>query len=430
MKKSLYFYIVLITCLFSCLGNEDPEPVNITDPDPVNILDDELRVNILPNYISNQNEVWVILHTLDGKPIDSRKIEGESSLLFKVDNSQRYHLTTYKKSEFNGSKVELLESFTHISVIEDLSLGLAAPATQGAEQDGEFNVEISHTSTPFGASVFGSNRTYAASGMQVGPRINLRVYRPKGSDEYFLMARDGLGDIRYERLNVPNPGVTITRTFSDLKPFDQVFSYPASNFSDFQFTCLGFKDSENSLEYRHIINTNQLGLLNDDLHPSLTHQIGFLDDIKNYHLIINGTRISSPNTSFTYHLIGPKPESLDLPESKEVQVPSTSISDFQVSISSEDTNWTAKWDQSEPFTGDTFMTLKWTIKGNESKANLTLPSELTEDKPKLQDLSKFSLQSVSLTNHSLSYDEQIRKSLITGPKIEPVKFTVITRRFE
>lgn len=419
MKKSLFAPLILGTCLLACIGEEDP----VADIP----LDGELKINILPNYPSTYNEFWVILHTPDGKPLETRKVEGESSLVFQVDDAQRFHLTTYRKAESFGRQVEFLESFTDIAVNEDITLGLTRPFPETPAISGQFTVNVSHTSLPFGAAVISPNQNYNFQGSQIGPSVSLTAKHETASKDYFLLAKSESGEMRYEILDVPNPGVSFTRKFSDLKQFDKVFKFNKSDFSQFYYTCVALKKVDKILESSYIVNSNQLPLLG--FGPSASHQIGFLDQIENYELRINGKRNPASKTSFGYYRIGTAPSSITIPEEREIQVQSRLLSDFRFTMPSENTDWVAVWDQSEPFTGENLRTLRWIIRGSKPEVKLSLPSNLTQEKPKLQDLSKFSLESIALVKQSLSYDKQIRNLLVEWPKLEPIEYTSVTQYF-
>ncbi len=417
MKYTSLLLLFFGISLFGCVSDEDP--------DQAVILDGELTINIPANFSSTYNEVWVILHNTDGEPIETRKVEGQASLVFQLDDAQRYHLTTYRKAESFGNQIELLESFTDISVAEDFTLGLTRPFPQEQPVSGQFKVNISHSSLPFGAAISSPSQQYNFLGSQNGSQLELTSAYETPSKEYLLMAKNGEGEMRYTILNVPNPGVTLTSTFSDLKKYDQVLKFNKVDYSELYFNCVALSEVNNSLVSNFIISSNRLPLLGFD--PSVSHEIGFLNSFKNYELTISGRRRMNSKTTFAYHRIGTAPGSIQFPEDREIQVQNSDISNFQFSLPSENTYWVGLWDQSEPIIGSNVTSLRWIVIGSKSTIKISLPSNLTQGKPKLQDLSKFSLESMEVTKHSQSYDSQVRNRLVEWPKKQPMESTSVTQ---
>lgn len=412
---------VVITFLFLAIINfscvDGPET-----PDPQSALDGELKIVVQPNYLSNYNELWVIIHDLSGQPIHSQQVINTDTITFALDDSQRYHLTSYRMAESFGNKIEFLESFTDIAVNEDITLGLFTPSSPIPPVTGEFTVNITDTQFPFGAYLTSRVGTSTSIINQTGSQIQMRMAYFSGIQDYLLVAKNSSGEGRYKLLSVPNPNTSLNFTFSELDKYDKVFKFEKEDFSQFYFTSVVLTEVEDNLVPGYIINSNMIGG-NLSFDPIDAHEIGFLNRFENYEIVIQGNRSMNAKTSFSYRKIGPVPSSITLPQDQEIQVQKGGLNDFQFSMPSGTTNWVATWDQSEPFTNPPIATLRWIVSGSKPTLRLALPEDLTKEKPKLQDLSKFKLESIEALKHTFSYDKQIRNRIVEATKKEPLELT-------
>lgn len=416
--KRIFKCLLISMFLFSCTENENPDPQIPSDG--------ELKITVSPSYLSMYKEVWVILHDLTGKPIESQQVNGEQTITFKVDDSQRYHLTTYRLAESFGNEIELLESFTDISVAEDITLGLSSPFPANPTAAGEFKVNVSNNEIPFGAYLTSKVGKYNYKANQLESQVQMTMSHFTDVQDYLLVAKNSLGESRYKFLSVPTPGSTFNYTFSEMSTYDKVLKFPKSDFSQFYFTSVALTKTNDDFISGYIVNSNNLGGT-IGFNPVNSHEMGFLNTIENYEILIEGKRSQNSKTSFGYRRIGTVPNSITLPQDQEIQVQKREVSDFQFSMPSESTEWISTWDQSEPLTGPPIKTLRWIVRGSKSTLKLELPESLKAGKPKLQDLSKFRLESVSVIKHTFSYDQQTRNRIVEIPKKQPLELISSTQ---
>lgn len=417
----IYFQSLLASLfLFSCVENETP--------DPQALLDGEVKITVSPIYVGLYNEVWVILHDLDGKPIESQKVVSGQTLTVKLDDSQRYHLTTYRKSESRDYKVEFLETFTDIEVHEDLTLGLFKYTEPDPVFPGEFEVNITGPETPFDAYLSSKSGFQQSHVNRTGGQIQIKSPFVSGPGDYLLVARTYTGESRYKFFNVPVAGTKLSYSFSELSAFDRVLKFPKSNYGQFYYSSVALTKTNDDLVPGYLINSNREGMGFDPLNA---HEMGFLNSVENYEIYITGNRAQGSKTSFSYKRIGTVPTAINLPQDVPIQVAKDKPSEFQLSLPAGNTEWIATWDQSEPFTGTTqaIVTLRWIVFGSKPSLKLELPKELTEGIPKLRDLGKFRLESVQVTTSTIAYDRQIRNRLVELPKKEPMESVTVRQSF-
>jgi len=327
-----------------------------------------------------------------------------------------------------GNKIELLESFTDISVTEDIILGLFSPFAADPPTAGEFTVNVSHTEFPFGAYLTSKVGMYNYLTNQLESKVQMTMSHITGVQDYLLVAKNSLGESRYKYLSVPTPGSNFNYTFSELAAFDKVLKFNKSDFSQFYFTLVALTKTNDDFVSGYIVNSNMAGG-SIGFDPINSHEMGFLNDIENYEIVIQGKRSQTSKTSFAYRRIGTVPNSIIIPQDQEIQVQKSEISDFQFTLPSESTDWVSLWDQSEPFTNPPIKSLRWVVMGSKSTLKLELPESLTEGKPKLQDLSKFRLESIGVTKHTFSYDQQIKNRLVEISKKQPMEIISSTQYY-
>lgn len=302
--KKIFKCLLMSMFLISCMENE------IRDPQV--ILDGELKINIIPTFYSSSNEIWVILHDLTGKPIEYQQVTSGQTITFLVDDSKRYHLTYYILAESFENKIELLVSYTDISVTEDISLGLFAPFAADPPTAGEFTVNVSDSEFPFGAYLTSTVGKYNYLANQFGSNVQLTMSHITGVQDYLLVAKNRLGESRYKFISVPTPGSNINYTFSELAAFDKILKFNKSDFSEFYFTSVALNKTNDDFVSGYIVNSNMVGG-SIVFTPINSHEMGFLNDIENYEIVIQGKRSQTSKTSFFYKRIGMVPNSIIIP---------------------------------------------------------------------------------------------------------------------
>ena len=406
--------------LFSCVENENPEPTDA--------LDGELKITVSQSYAGADSELWIILNDIHGKAIESQRVSPGQTVTLKLDDSQRYHLTTYLLEESGGTRFESLETFANVSVSEDFILGLQEKLTPTPTIEGYFEVNVAGTEYPFGAYVTSRLGSYNSSAVQEGPQIQMETFYYSGVEDYLLVAQNNLGEGRYKFLSVPSAGEKLAYHFSELSAYDQVLKFSTANFSYFNFAAVALNEKSDDLESGFIVSSNRIGGT-IDFQPLNFYEIGFLNRFETYAIYIEGKRPPGSKTSFAYSRIGTVPDVIVLPQDREIQVQKQGALDFQFSLPAGSTNWTALWYQSEMSADNTIKAFRRIITGSESSLYLELPENLTQGKPQLQDLSGLRLQSLKITTSTDSYDQQIRSRLVEIPKMHEMESSTIIRSF-
>ena len=114
--KPLFRCLFLGILFFSCVENETPNSQVK--------LDGKLDITVAPGYPSGASIFWVVVHDLEGNTVGHKQMQSGETMTLELDDSKRYHLTTYRRSEFGDFQMDLLETYGDLSVTEDMTLGL------------------------------------------------------------------------------------------------------------------------------------------------------------------------------------------------------------------------------------------------------------------------------------------------------------------
>ncbi len=416
--KSLFRCLVMGILFFSCVGNESP--------DKQVEQDGKLTISLVPGYPASALDFWVIVHDLDGNPIAHQQISSGGAMTVELDNSKRYHLTTYMKTENVGYQTELFETYADLSVVEDITLGLVPMPSPNPTVNGTFQVDFLENELPYGAYLTSSSGGYNSEANHLGTRLEMTMNRFEGVSDYLLVAKLNTGETRYKKLKITEQGMKLAYKFSDLVDFDQVFKFKKSDFSQFYFTSTALNKVDGDFRPSYIVNSNKIG---NSFDPQSEHEMGFLNGIEYFDIQISGRRSANSKTSFFYWRIGTLPNSITPPVETSIQVQSQTIADFRFNAPVGITNWSAVWDHSDPFTGEPFKSLRWFVNGSETSLKLSLPEEIVALNPKLQNLDDFRLESTEIITHSMSYDEQMRVKLVEPAKPQAMERSSIWQSF-
>ena len=416
--KPLLGCLALGILFFSCVEDETPD-------NPVQ-LDGKLNITVAPGYPSGAIVYWVVVHDLEGNPVGHGQMEPGETMTLELDDSKRYHLTTYRRGEYSGFQMDLLETYSDLAVAEDMTLGLSPSLIPDPAFSGTFQVDVLESEQPYAAYLTSSVGGQNFSANQFENRLEMTMNRFEGIDDYLLVVRKQTGETRYKMLKVTGPDTKLSYRFSDLSAFDKVFKFKKSDFSQFYFTSVAVRQVNGVFKSGYIVNSNRIG---NGFDPLLDHELGFLNGIEYYDITISGKRSLNSKTNFSYRRFGPVPASITLPVEHTVQAQSQTLSDFRFTKPAGITNWTSVWDQSGPVTGEPFKSLRWVVIGTDASLKLRLPDELIALNPKLQDLGKFKLETIHTITHSHSYDEQMRGKFVEIPKTQAIESATITQSF-
>jgi hypothetical protein len=420
MKKTV-FAIFLASFLYSCNGSDDPNPIIEGDG--------KFQVTVSGGYFSSFNETYLILHDLSGEPLATKQVTSEGqTLIFEIDDTKRYHLTSYRISENFGNRIEFMETYSDILTSEDVTLGLRHAGQPKLEVSGEFEVILTDTSLPFGAYVTSKGANYNYLANRSNGQLQMKMNTFKGESKYLLSATNASGQSRYKMLDVTSPGISTTLKFSELSTYDQVLKFPTSQFSQFYFSSISLEKNGDNLTNAYIVNSNRAGG-STGFDPTQNYEIGFLNNFENYQINIEAKRTMSSKTAFFYYRIGTAPASIVIPQEQEIQAQSKNLASFQFTKPAGTTDWIAVWDNSENTNSQPIKSLRWFVYGSNASVKIKLPAELTSSRPRLQNLSNFKLESINVKISSLEYDKTIRNLIGVTPKKEPIEIITIRQSF-
>ncbi|MBN7813061.1 hypothetical protein J0A68_19055 [Algoriphagus sp. H41] len=416
--KSLFSFLLLGVLFFSCIEDEGIE-------NPVE-LDGRLNISLVPRYPLQAEDFWVVIHDLEGKPIAHQQMPSGGTMGVELDDSKRYHLTTYLKTRNGDFQSELLETYAYISVAEDITLGLSPTSAPTPPVTGDFRVDMTGVEFPFGAYVTSNIGGMNHSFQLVNGHLEMTASYHQGVTDYMVVAKDQNGQTRYKMLKVTGPDAKLSYKFSDLNAYDRTMKFKRSDFSQFYFSSVALDRTDSGFARRYRVNGNNYGV-SFDAHSE--YELGFINSFELYEIVISGNRSANAKTFFTYRKIGAVPASISLPIEHTVQPQSQLVSDFRFTKPPGVTNWFAVWDQSDRFVGPPYASLRWFVFGSESSVQLSLPAELVMLNPKLQNLANFKLESTEIVTHSQSYDEQMRGKLVELAKPTTLEMTSIRQSF-
>jgi hypothetical protein len=380
MRKLLL--LLFIPFLFSCVDEDTPDSA----------LKETFSVTADSDYFGKYDEAYIILHDLDGKPLEFKQIRDGETIEFQVDKSKRYHVTEYKTDDSSGKDNSFINTILNQDLSEDLILGetTAVVVETAPKPVGEFEVKITN-SAPIGSLV--SARGYASTYNDYASSVSNTMKSFEGVTRYLTVASTKSGHSRYQFIDNPEADKTYEMNFEDMLEFDQLVKLPVSDYASLFYTVSSINPESAKYSPNYIIKPD--GWL---FAPEEFYEIGFLGGVENYQTNIFGKKNANSKTGFLYSKRGNAPTSIEIIDVDEIQISKSKITDFEIGTVVPDVSYTSTFSSPLSFLGGPqFQFLQWTIEsGSSTKFAIELPEVLKSANNLITKLDELRLTNVSI----------------------------------
>ncbi|WPR77470.1 hypothetical protein [Algoriphagus sp. NG3] len=396
--------LVLLSC-----QEKDEKPVL-----PLN----QLKIYVHEYYTSQGDRTYVLIHDHDGKVSDYQEVLNGDTLKLNLSSSTNHHLTIYNSGQENTGHYSSLKTFMNVPVDVVLILGLSEHTI---ETPSELGNELEVIATSEDNEIQSGSISNAAGNFQLfsnisGNQMNLKINRRIGFDEHLIFVSDKSGKPYYK--------------FFFQKEGQTLYPFNLSEFKDFEYELV----LENTgLKFNTVIVQEMIGKGNSFtgsfLHYSSTFNpdkiiLGYLEGFPLHHTFLSANPESSTNQSVNIIARSVKPPQLDLAIPQPLAVVDKDFYNFSFKLPEYYERWSGNWLIKD---SNNSPLLRWTISGNEQKnPQLELPQELISQNPRLQELNKLELSSLSIIKGKFNYSEWLENELVK--KNTPYEFQEITWR--
>ncbi|SFB55255.1 hypothetical protein [Algoriphagus aquimarinus] len=391
--------LLLLLCmpfLFSCVEDDKPDSV----------VKETFSVTAASNYFGKYDEAYIILHDLDGKPLEFKQIHDGETIEFQVDKSKKYHVTEYKTDDSSGKHNSFLYTHLNQELTENLILSTNSSGVveYAPNPVGEFEVNVKN-SEPIYSLI--SAKGYASTYNESAQSVNNTMKYFSGVDRYLVVAANKSGHNRYQFIDSPELDKTYSLNYETMTEFEHVLKLSTSDYASlaYMITSVNPESAKNSPEF--IIKPDFWDFNSTDF-----YEIGFISDIDNYITFIGGKKNPNSKTQFSYRKLGTAPSEIHVLDIDEILVPKSKISDFEVETVVAEVTYTSFFTSPLSYlNGTDFQFLLWTvISGNTTKFALELPEELKAANKLITNLDELRLSSVSISKsmyEKKSVDDQL-----------------------
>lgn len=403
---------VVATGLVSCEKSETPT-----------IVETKLfNLQITSEYLEESESGWLMVHDLDGNPVDYKAISNGARIQFDLEKDEMYHLTIMKKIPAGNFDRFYVETVTGINTDHEFIIGLNSPSkSRPFEPNGEFEVSVTHhqeLNSTIISNLHGHISHWANS---LGVQSNAGMSLTSHSQKHIATTRSNSDEIRYSIFPQPQNGQKINLNFSEMQPFDKVIKFPLSQVEKL-FTLVKVLDLENGQwKDSFWLNTNMW----EGNRPTGDYQIGFLNLFDNYETVLNATL--SDRISAGFHKIGKAPSSIQLPIGRDINMQSTDINNILFSSDITFNNWSGNWrlrDQS----GN--LTVIWDIWGKDSGIKLkSFPSEFTANYPQFSNLELLQLNTMMIMHSHTAYENLVIRKYVELDNAEETQYYYLMKNF-
>ncbi|MEB2775099.1 hypothetical protein SYJ56_07260 [Algoriphagus sp. D3-2-R+10] len=416
--KNPFLYLILFVVVFSC-DTADPDPV--IDDEPEVISEGVFTVDLPTGYPFGTSEVWLILHDLEGNPIDYEKVGLGGKAEFDVDRKQRYHLSLYMRTTSFDMDINFIQTYTNIKATRDITFGLSRTGYSIPEPTGNFDVTIK-------LSDYGNTAYTSTSFNTYNPITNFLEYDIQliapiyPNEKKYLVTAESKGESRYTFITDPVKDKSYIFDFESLKTFDKVISIGDISSTNIYYSVNAMNEMDGFYLSGYLVSSNKFG--------SSSLELGYLNEFQIYSTSVNASQRTDAKTTSNYYKIGEIPEKINLLDIPEIQVQKKQVTDFSVSLFTGSTDYVVVFDYPNLSTyPEPIKNVRWFVYGNSSTFNLELPEEIKNTYPLLSDLNKLQLESVDINKSSISYDQYIIDELVEAPILKKVEISSIRQSF-
>ncbi|PZX61129.1 hypothetical protein LV84_00117 [Algoriphagus ratkowskyi] len=418
MKKNLLIFLLFLP-LFSCeTGDEDP----IIDNEPEVPSQGPFTVNIPSTYLSTRNEVWLILHDLDGKPIDYAKVDAAGETEFDVDREKRYHLSLFMRNMSSDMDINFIQTFTNIKVTRNINFGLAKAGRSTPAPTGNFDVTIKLNDYGNSAYASSSFNTYQTSSYNLEYDIHLTTPLYANEKKYLVSVGNSSGQTRYTFLTDPEKDKSYSFNFESLKSYDKTIKIENLSSTYLYYSVNAMIENNGFYVPSYLVSSNKFG--------SPSRELGYLNEFKIYSTRVEASPQKDAKTTSHYYKLGDVPEKINFLNIPEIQVQKKEITDFSFSLSPEATDFVVVFDYPNLYSyPEPIKNVRWFVRGNTSSFGLELPAEIKTTYPLLSDLSKMQVESIDIIKSSTSYDQYIVDEFVEVPTLKKVEILSIRQSY-
>lgn len=390
---------------------------------PNNLSKQAFNIRIEADYLEENEPAWILLHDMEGNPLDFKPFSNNSNLAFEIDsNEERVLVTVVKKRERESFDRYIVETITSVDSKKEFVLGLKKPLRSNSfDPNGEFEVIVSHQQHLNSTFISNSEGHTSGSAIFGGFQSSAKMTLSQNSQNYFASTRSDSEEIRYSFISQPQNGQQVNLTFSQMQTFDNVLKIPYYQVGSLIYTVKVLEKVAGNWKESFWLNTNiQEG------HPAIDdYQIGYLNRFETYETFIRAT-ISSQTVAGLVK-IGKAPTTLQLPLSKNIDMISSKISNPEINSDMVYNNWSGDWRLRD---GSGNLTVMWTVWGKDSGFKLkAFPLEFTTDHPQFSNLESFQLISMKLMQSHLDYENLVERKYVELDILEETEEYYLQKRF-
>lgn len=399
--------LLLLLCmpfLFSCVEDDKPDSV----------VKETFSVTAASNYFGKYDKAYIILHDLDGKPLEFKQISDGETIEFQVDKSKKYHVTEYKTDDSSGKHNSFITSWLSKDPTEDMTLGSnpSEVVEYAPNLIGNFQVNVSNSESIVSLI---SARGYASTFNEYANSVSPKMKLFSDVDQYLAVVTTKSGHSRYQFIDNPELDKTYNLVYGDMLEFEKIVKLPASDYASLSYSITSINPESAKDSPGFIIKPDSWNISPDEF-----YELGYIGGVDNYLTSVVGKKNSTSNTRFAYSKHGIAPSKIELIDIDDIQISKSKITDFEISTVVPDVTYTASFTSPLSYlNGAAFQFLQWTVvSGNSTKFALELPEELKSANNLITKLDE-----LRLTNVSISKDLQEKSDVNMSYEVTSVSQT-------
>lgn len=418
MKKNLLFFLLFLP-LFSCeTGDDDP----IIDTEPEVPSQGAFTVDIPSTYLSATNEVWLILHDLDGNPIDYAKVDAAGKTEFDVDREKRYHLSLFTRNTSSDMDINFIQTYTNIKATRNINFGLAKAGNSFSAPTGNFDVTIKLNDYGNSAYASSSFNSYQTASYNLEYDIHLTTPLYANEKKYLISVGNSAGQTRYTFLKDPEKDKSYSFNFESLNTYDKTIKIENLSSTYLYYSVNAMNENNGFYVPSYLVSSNKFG--------GQSRELGYLNEFKTYSTRVEASPQTGAMTTSYYYKLGDVPEKINFLDIPEIQLQKNEITDFSFSLSAEATDYAVVFDYPNLYIyPEPIKNVRWFVRGNSPSFGLELPAEIKTTYPLLSDLSKMQVESIDINKSSTTYDQYIVDELVEVPSLKKIEILSVRQSY-
>ena len=406
MRKELLIALLFLS-LVSC-ETDDSDPI-IEEPEVIS--EGVFTVDLLEGYPYGIDEVWLILHDLDGKPIDYAEVGTGGKAEFDVDRAGRYHLSLYYRNTLQGMDINTIQTYTNIKATRNITFGLSRTGRNIPEPTGNFEAIIKFNDYGnFGYTSSSFNTTNSGSyWLDYDLHMTTPIY--PNEKKYLVAGVNNEGRIGYTYISNPENDKTYSFDFESLNSYDRLVKIENPAPRSITYSVNAMTELNGFYHYGYAVSRNTSNRSSVEL--------GYLNEYKTYSTLVSASTPPGAKTQSFYYQLGEIPEKITLLTIPEINVLKNQITDFNFTLFPEATEYVVTFDYPIIWEyPDPIKNVRWFVYGNSPTFSMELPEEIKNTYPLLSNLGKMQLESIAINKNSYSYDEFIFDQFVEYPKLK------------